>query len=383
MNSRKLISIVLGLLLIVGGFFAVTLIMDSKDDFRPPQAKSVKSVFVETVLNKPVSIVVPANGNLVAKRRMELYSEVQGVFRKSNKLFKPGQNYNAGETLINIDASEYYASVQSAKSSLYDLITSIMPDLRLDYPDIFPKWQSFLTNFDLSKSTPDLPEMTTEKEKFFISGRGILTSYYNVKNLEQRLAKYTISAPFKGTLTDALVTEGTLVRSGQKLGEFIQDGVYELEVAISEKFGDLLVVGKSVDLYDLDKINSYTGKIVRINGSVDQTSQTITTFIEVKNNTLKEGMYLEANLEAKQEQSAIEVERGLLLENNQIFTVRDSVLDVIDVEPVYFTDKNVVLKNVPDGTRIVSKPIVGGYAGMLVEIVKAEATIDKSNKEGE
>ena len=162
--------------------------------------------------------------------------QVQGVFKKGSKLFKEGQSFRKGETIINIDADEYAASVQSAKSNLFNQLTAVMPDLRLDYPDIYSKWQDYLTNFDMSKSTPALPEMATEKEKFFISGRGILTSYYNVKNLEQRLSKYRIVAPFSGVLTETLVTEGTLVRSGQKLGEFINTEVYELEVAISKRY---------------------------------------------------------------------------------------------------------------------------------------------------
>ena len=51
-----------------------------------------------------------------------------------------------------MDASEYYATVQSAKSSLYNSIAAIMPDLRLDFPDAFQKWQTYLNNFDLNKT---------------------------------------------------------------------------------------------------------------------------------------------------------------------------------------------------------------------------------------
>lgn len=380
MNLRKLILSILGVFLIGLAVFLASLIANSKKDFRPKQTKSVKTVFVSTVKNQTVPIIVPANGNLVAKKRMELYSEVQGVFRNSNKLFKPGQKYRQGEALIKIDAAEYYASVQSAKSNLYNLITSIMPDLRLDYPEMFPKWQAYLNSFDIEKTTPELPKMESDKEKFFISGRGILTNYYNVKNQEQRLFKYTIAAPYNGTLIEALVTEGTLVRSGQKLGTFIDNNIYELEVAISKKFSDLLAIGESVELTDLDYINKYTGKIVRINSMVDQTSQTITAFIEVKDKNLKEGMYLEAQLNAKEETNAIEVDRGLLLENNQIFVVRDSILDALDVNPVYFTDKKVVLKDVPEGLIIVSKPLVGGYAGMLVKTISS-TTEQGANKQ--
>lgn len=368
MNTRKIILSLLGVLLILVAVYVANIIIESKFTPRPVPNKVVKTVFVDTVRNRDIPIVVPANGNLIAKQRMELYSEVQGVFLGGNKLFKPGQAYRNGQTIIRIDAAEYYASVQSAKSNLYNLITSIMPDLRLDYPEITNKWQDYLLSFDLDKTTPELPEMSSEKEKYFISGRGILTSYYNVKNMEQRLAKYQIRAPFDGIVTEALVTEGTLVRAGQKLGEFIDTGVYELQVAISKSFSDLLKPGEKVELVSLDRSQSYTGTVARINARVDQASQTITAFIEVRDPGLKEGMYLEANLNARQESDAIEIDRGLLMEDDRIFVVRDSVLDLIDVRPVYFTDKSVVLKDVPEGMIIVSKPVVGAYSGMLVKV---------------
>ncbi|WP_375325465.1 efflux RND transporter periplasmic adaptor subunit [Flagellimonas sp. GZD32] len=366
---RKLIisALVGGVIIFVSLYFA-GLIAGSKDTRRPPAQKVVKTVFVDTVSNGTIPIVVPANGNLNAKKRVELYSEVQGVFRAGSKLFRAGQEYRAGQTLIRIDENEYYASVQAAKSNLYNLLTSIMADLRLDYPEIYPKWQAYLNGFDLEKTTPILPKMDTEKEKFFISGRGVISDYYNVKNLEQRLSKHTITAPFDGVLAEALVTEGTLIRSGQKLGEFINTGVYELEVSVSKTYGDVLRVGRKVELSNLDGTQSYTGEVIRVNGRVDQASQTITVFIEVSGDNLKEGQYLEAKLEAREETDAIEINRSLLLENNQIFVVKDSILDLMDVNPVYFTDKTVVLKNVPDGEVIVSRPMTGAYAGMLVKI---------------
>ena len=365
---RKIILSILGILLIIGGYFGAQAIIANKKSFKPRAEKVVKTVFTEVVENGTVPIVVPANGNLVAKDRVELYAEVQGVFRKGSQSFKTGERYTRGETIIRIDAAEYGASVQSAKSNLFNELTSIMPDLRLDYPEFFPKWQAYINGFDMEKSTPQLPEMTSDKEKFFISGRGILTSYYNVKNLEQRLSKYRISAPFNGVLTETLVTEGTLVRSGQKLGEFINTDVYELEVAISKTFSDLLKVGEAVQLSAMDDSKTYTGKVARINGRVDQASQTIKAFIEVKDNTLREGMYLEANLDAKEELDAIEIDRKLLLEGDKIFIVRDTILDLIDVKPVYFTNKTVVLKAVPNGTTIMSKPLLGAYTGMAVKV---------------
>lgn len=372
---RKLILTILGVLLIIASFFLAYKLIESKNKVKPVPQKVVKTVFVDTVKNSTIPIVIPANGNLTAKRRVELYAEVQGIFTPGSTLFKAGQTYRQGQTLIRIDASEYYASVQSAKSNLYNSIAAIMADLRLDFPEIFPKWQAYLNGFDLNKTTPKLPSMASEKENYFITGRGIVSNYYNVKNLEQRLSKYTISAPFDGVLTEALVTEGSLIRSGQKLGEFIDPSVYEMEVAISKSFANLLKVGEKVELNNLDGTETFTGIVSRVNGSIDATTQTITVFIEVKSELLKEGMYLEARLDAKQEENAIEINRNLLLDTNQIFVVRDGVLDVVDVKPVYFSDTKVVLKDVPNGAIILSRSVPGAYAGMLVKIFE-----DKPNK---
>lgn len=257
--------------------------------------------------------------------------------------------------------------MQSSKSNLYNAIAAIMPDLRLDFPEVFPKWQTYLNGFDLNKTTPDLPKITSDKENYFITGRNIVSNYYDVKNLEQRLSKFTISAPFSGILTEALVTEGSLIRSGQKLGEFIDTSVYELEVAVSKTYASLLKVGESVKLTNLDKTETYTGKVSRVNGSIDAATQTITAYIDVKDNALKEGMYLEALLNAKEEENAIEIDRNLLSENDEIFIVRDSILDVMSAKPVYFSEAKVVLKNIPNGTVILKKAVPGAYAGMLVK----------------
>ena len=198
---RKILLYILGFLVLALAGWVSYLLVTKEKEKRPTPRRQIKTVFTDTVRNQAVPIQVQANGNLVAKERVALFAEVQGVFQSSAHPFKPGQSYRKGEVLLRIDASEYLASVQSVKSNLYNLITAAMPDLRLDYPEIYPKWQAYLNSFDITKTTPELPEMTSEQERYFINGRNIVTTYYNVKNLEQRHTKYIIRAPFSGVLT--------------------------------------------------------------------------------------------------------------------------------------------------------------------------------------
>jgi len=367
---RKFISIGIGLVvLIAAGALAYYLIENNKKE-KVVAKKVVKTVFVDTVENSTIPINISANGNLVAKNRIEIFSEVQGIFQYSAKDFRPGQNYKRGQVLLKLNSQEYFASVQSAKSELYNQIAAIMPDLRLDYKESFTKWETYLENYDLNKSTPKLPEISTSKERYFITGRGILSTYYNVKNLEERLIKYTITAPFDGILTEAVVTKGALVRSGQKLGEFIDPSVYELEVSVAKEYSDLLKEGEKVTLEELEGNKTYSGKVSRINGSIDQATQSIRIFIEVEDKTLKEGMYLSAKLEARSEENALEIDRKLLIDQTQVFVVKDSILDLAEVTPVYTSEKKAVVKGLKNGVKILSKPVPGAFAGMPVKIYK-------------
>lgn len=364
---RKVILYALGVIILVLAVFVAYLLVTAEEEKRPVARREVKTVFVDTVVNRTIPIIIPANGNLVAKERVEIFSEVQGIFRSSSHPFKPGQAYRQGEMLLRLDAEEYAASVQSAKSNLYNLITAAMPDLRLDYPESYPKWQAYLSGFDLDRSTPELPEITSEKERYFISGRNILTTYYNVRNLERRLSKYIIRAPFSGVLTEALVTEGSLVRPAQKLGEFINPEVYELQVAVNKTYSDFLKVGEEVDLENLEGTQHFKGTVARINAAVNQDSQTVSVFIDVSDDRVKEGMYLQARIEGRSEENAFEISRKLLNDQKELFVVRDSILDVIQVSPVFFSDKTAILKGLAEGTVILSRPVPGAYAGMVVK----------------
>ena len=373
---RKYINIFLGIALIALAFWLVNvMILKNKRPDRPP-VKIVKTVFIDTIHNSTIPIMIRANGTLVAKNRIELFSEVQGVLQPTSKEFRPGNSYRKGEVILKIRSDEHYANLQAQKSNLYNSITSIMPDIRLDYPEEYAKWEAYLQEFDFDNVTPPLPQTNSEQEKFFISGRNIYTTYYNVKNMEVRQTKYTIRAPYNGILTDAMVNPGALIRPGQKLGEFINPSVYEMEVAINAKYSDLLQIGNTVEVASLDTGMTWNGKIVRVNGSVDQATQTVMAYIELRGKDLKEGIYLEAHLKAKSEENAVEIPRKLLIDNQSLYVLKDSIIDLVPVKPVYYSDESVVIKGLADGTPYVSRMVPGAYPGMVVQVFKERTEND-------
>lgn len=103
---RKIIFIVLGIILLAIVIFVSIRIANPTKETDPSIKRVVQNVYVEEVKNSNIPIVIPATGNVIAKERLELYAEVQGLFRSSSHDFKVGQRYELGQTLISIDAGQ-------------------------------------------------------------------------------------------------------------------------------------------------------------------------------------------------------------------------------------------------------------------------------------
>ena len=367
---RKIILSLVGVAIVVAAFFGYKALAGREKPQPKAPPRSLPAVFTDTVSNRTEPIVVTANGSLAAKYRLQIFSEVQGIFQESSREFKPGVYYPKGELLLRINSDEHRANLRAQKSNLYNQLVLLLPDLRLDYPEAFPNWDAYVRKFDMERSLRPLPEFQSEREKLFITGRNLFTTWYTVKNLEERLTKYDIYAPFSGVLTEALVTPGVLIRPGQPLGTLINTGTFELEAAVPAQYVDYLQIGKSVELHNLERTKTWRGRVVRINKVVDQSTQTVPTFIQVSGDGLRENMYLEAQLSAREEPNVYELSRKLLFDEDKLYVLRDSVLATVQVEPVYFKDKTVLVRGLSDGTPIVARPVPGAYEGMVVKVAE-------------
>lgn len=373
---RKILVSLLGIVIVAGGYWGMEKMGSRERKQAPKEERAIPIVYTEIVENTSTPITLTASGNLAARDRIELYSEVQGIFEKSDHTFKPGVYYEKDAILLQVNSDEDRANLRAQKSSLYNQIVALLPDLKFDYPTAFPIWQEYVNKFNVDHSIKALPKPSSDKEKLFIAGRNISTAWYTAKNLEERLRKYTIYAPYNGILTQATVDKGALIRSGQKLGEFINPNVYDLEVAVNSTYADLLKIGNTVKLKNVENTKTWSGKVNRVNSLIDPNTQTVQAYIRVSGKGLREGMYLEAMLNAKEEGNTYEIARKLIIDNDKVFVFKDNKLKAHKIEPVYFTDSKAIVRGLPDGVEILSKSLPGAYEGMEVKHI---SEFEKSN----
>ena len=364
-NARKWVLFILGFVIIAISFQLSKTIIDSNPPPRKKAKSTIKDVYTISVKNGPYQVQIPSKGVLQAYKRVRITARVQGIMQTINPLFKSGQEYRSGQTLTKIEPSEYRANVISKRASLYNLITSILPDLQLDFPNAYSQWNKYLMGFDLEKPVPRLPAMQ-EKIRLFVSGRGIISSYYSLQNLEKTLTFYEIKAPFNGVLVSANVTEGSLIRPGQELGEFIAPGDYELMVALPKSYVSKIAKGAQVKVKSIDTSQIYTGIVSRINAKVNSKTQSVEVYIRMRDSRLKEGMYMEADINAMEFNNVFAIDRGLLNETEEIFVVQNGKLILKKVNPIHFTETLVITRGLNDGEQIVAQPLIGAISGMEI-----------------
>ena len=364
-GTRKWILFVLGFVIIALSFQLSKSIIASNPPPRKKAENSIKEVFTLKVKNGPYQVQIPSKGVLQAYKRVRITARVQGVMQTITPLFKSGQEYRSGQTLTKIEPSEYRANVISQRASLYNLITSVLPDLQLDFPNSYMQWNDYLKGFDLEKPVPRLPVME-EKVRLFVSGRGIISSYYYLQNLEKTLTFYEIKAPFSGVLVSANVTEGSIIRPGQELGEFIAPGDYELMVALPKSYVSKIARGAPVKVKSIDTNQIYTGIVSRINARVNTQTQSVEVYIRMRDSRLKEGMYMEADINAMEFSNVFALDRGLLNGSEEIFVVKDNKLSLRKVSSIHFTETLAIIRGLNDGEEIVAQPMIGAYSGMEI-----------------
>lgn len=360
------IGILVGAVIIGGAIFMMFSSMkevpESEDYIEP-----TKYVKTDIVKYGDFNFDVTGYGKLYSKERFELFSEVGGTMLKATKEFKEGVTFIKGETICKIDDTEARLNLYAQKSDFLNALTKILPDIKTDFPDSHSAWNSYLEEFSIKEDLSEIPEPKTPQEKYFLAGRNIFKMFYSIKNLEFRLTKYELKAPFSGTVTMSMIEPGTLVRPGQKLGDFTGLGLYELELSLSAKESSFLDLGMNAKVTSSESDGAWNGKVVRIGSSIDPSTQTVTAYLHLSGKGLKNGMYMKASLQGKEIKNIYKIPRRAVLNNTHVNVIKDSRLDKTEVELVAVSGDFAYIRGMEEGTEIIIEPIVGTPVGAKVE----------------
>ncbi len=370
-NKSRLFSLSIAFAVVLVAF-AVVKALPAKEVKNRNSTPEATGTLVEVIYPEIGSIqhAFKATGKLKAFDRFEIFAQVDGQLLPSARHFKEGNSYAKGDVMLEIDQQEYEMTLLAQKSDFITLITAILPDLKSDYPGSYPMWREYVSNLDVTQALSKLPTPSDQQEKFYLAGKGVLSRYYNILSAQEKLGKYTIRAPFNGVVTAVNVEAGTAVRMGSELGTLINTNRYDLEITVPLSLLDKVGVGTPARLSSTEIPGQWTGEVVRVGGNIDAQTQSVKLFIRTSGSTLKEGMFLTADLEQHPFVNAMSLPRKMVDDQNRVWIVKEGHLHRQTVDVLSRQGDVAVISGLAPGTAVLLTVVKSGYEGMPVRISK-------------
>ncbi len=312
-------------------------------------------------------------GRLSSQNIVDLSAEVQGQILPGDVILKEGTRFKKGQLLVKIFDEEARNNLKASKSRFMNGIAAILPDIKIDFPESYQKYLDFFNSLRIDRPLPELPALDSDKEKVFLASRNILNDYFSIKSAEIRLAKYKLYAPFDGTFTAVYLEPGSVANPGSRIASMIRTDKLELEVPVRSDDAYWISIGDEVHVSTKDRSVSWTGKVVRKSGFMDPASQTITVYVALsheKSNPLYQGQYLLAEFDSKNIEHCMKIPRNAVFDKNKVFTVEQGKLKEHEIDVLRKGETTVIFTGLPEGTEVVTEPLVNAKEGFNAEILK-------------
>jgi membrane fusion protein (multidrug efflux system) len=374
-KKKNLIIVLVALVILAVGFAGMSLLSSLRKE-SPKKDPELREIVVsaEAVALGEVAAEIVAYGRLKSAQPVVINSEVNGTLQLGDVSFRPGQRFQRGQLLIKVDTRQIKLEISTAKSELLKAMASVLPDIKVDFPDAYDVWQDYFNLCSFDRPVPPLPEAVNNSIKLYLARFNVYNIYFSIRDLEIRHEKHFIRAPFDGAIIGADLRPGSNVRSGTHIGEIIS--LEELEMVVPLTVDDVqwIELDQPVLLTSAELRGEWHGKIRRIGKTIDQQTQTVQVYILVDDaDQLYDGIFLKASIPGLTVASAVRFPRSALYRQKYVYLIEDDVLAFRQVEVVRReTDSIIVNGGLSEGDMLVTDILQGVSPGMPARVKNAD-----------
>jgi len=83
-------------------------------------------------------------------------------------------------------------------------------------------------------------------------------------------------------------------------------------------------------------------------------------------------MFLQAKVKANEVLNAFEISRASLIDNQQVYVVKDSMLVLKSIKTAYFNQTTAIISGLKDGEVVLTKVPPAAFEGMKVIVYKGK-----------
>ncbi len=377
MSWRKITFVVVALLVLLGGSAALSELFISMKPEPPrmPDMKMKRYVKAETIKYNEITSSVAREGRVVSSSEITLVAEASGKIEKGDVTLRKGTSFKKGQLIAEIYKDEVELALKARKSRFLTIVTTLLPDIKVDFPDQLNAYEMFFRAIDMDEDLPELPAVRNEKLKIFLASRNVLSEYYGIKQDEKRLKRHSLYAPFNGTFTQVNFEVGGYVNAGGQIAKMIRTDQLEIEVPVKNDLSRWIKIGDKVQVYSKNRTSAMQGVVVRKSDFLDPRTQSRSIFVKVQhsaNDVLLTGEYKLVEFPGQKIKDAMEIPRNAVFNSNEVFAVIDGKLKKRVIDIIKTNETTLIFNGLPEGQKIVVEPLINAKENSPVSIVGEE-----------
>lgn len=368
--QKKMIFIPIAILL--GGFIIMQFLMSFREDL-PSAAKKLQTKIVEVQLVKLTDVTsqITGYGRVTSAQPVLLISEVNGNLVPGTVPFRPAQDFKKGDILIKVDDRQIRLDINSVKSDLLNALSTVLPEIKVDFPEDYNRWQDYFNAISYDKKLALMPDTQNQKIKLFLSRFNVNKLYFQIRNLEIQLEKHFFIASFNGSIISTELHAGSTARVGTRLGEIISLDNLEIEVPLPIQDIEWIDRNKPVKFSSADMSGTWYGRVIRIGKNIDTRTQTVQVFVDVnnsKNSGLFNGVFLKAVIPGRKIEHAMTIPRKLIYDDQYVYLVNNGQLEYRKIDIARRELNSVIINGgLVINDTLVTEVLLGVAGGMPAE----------------
>jgi membrane fusion protein, multidrug efflux system len=227
---------------------------------------------VATAQKGDIGVYLDAIGTVTPVYTASIYNQVTGVITDVH--YREGQLVQKGAPLVDIDARQYQANLETAEGALVR-DTNLLAQARMD----LGRYQAAWAKNAIAKQQLD------DQEKLVAQDEGLVKSDQGTVDFDKVQVSYChIVAPFTGRVGLRLVDPGNLVQSSGSTVLAVITQVQPITVVFTiaeDHLGDVVEQTRKgarldVDAYDRDQTSKLaSGKLIALDNQIDTTTGTL------------------------------------------------------------------------------------------------------------
>ena len=329
-------------------------------------------------------------GEVRAQTNIELVTEVTGKVVAISNDFTEGGGFDAGETLVQIDSSDYTVALESAKAAVAEAQVAV--DIETATAESrLREWKMLNKN---DQQVPDAKPLQLNRPQVQQAKARLDAAKAQLDAAKLNVERTRIKAPFAGRVQTKGIGLGQFVSRGMSLGNVFASDVVEIRVPMTDtQLNELqLTMGFRADgpatspevkvlIVFANQQHEWQGYLKAVDASIDNETRLVYATVVVDNPydlgdghqvPLAPGLFVEVDINAQQALSGVRIPRDALRNGNRVYIFEDNKLLVRDVDVLVTSSLDVVVNNgLTEGEQVIISPVPSAYNGMAVEIKPA------------